>query len=136
MAAWYSILKYVKKNTKTNCNSRFLPLIGGLAKPAPFKEQAVIAGKGNTFELLSKLDDYLGSRAYVVGDRLSLADVFITIYLSRGFEWVLDAEWRNSHPNTMKYFKGIASREQVRTVIPEFKFIEKETPIKDPYGSN
>lgn len=114
----------------------FLPLIGGLAKPAPFNEQAVIAGKANTFELLGKLDNYLGSRAYVVGDKLSLADIFVTIYLSRGFEWILDTEWRDSHPNTMKYFEGIASREQVKAVIPEFKFIEKETPIKDPYASN
>lgn len=96
----------------------------------------MIAGKTNTFELLSKLDDYLGSRAYVVGDKLSLADIFITIYLSRGFEWVLDAEWRSSHPNTMKYFQTIASREQVKAVIPDFKLIERQTPIEDPYASN
>lgn len=114
----------------------FLPLIGGLAKPAPFNEQSVIAGKANTIELLDKLDNFFGTRAYIVGNRLTLADIFMTIYISRGFEWILDAEWRKNHPNTMKYFEGIASREQVKAVIPEFKFIEKETPINDPYASN
>lgn len=121
---------------KVNSRDRFLPLIPGLLKPAPYSEQAVAAGKAASLDLLEQLEKQLNGVSYVVGDRLTLADIFITVYLSRGFEWVLDADWRNGHPNAMRYFGNISTRDFVKAVIPEFKLVEKETPNRNPYAAS
>ncbi|RAH65877.1 glutathione S-transferase family protein [Aspergillus aculeatinus CBS 121060] len=114
--------------------SWFLPLIPGLKKPGPYNEQAVANGKAASIHLLNLLEKALESKVYLVGDCLTLADLFVAMYLARGMEWILDADWRASHPNTMSYFNGISSIEQWRTVIPQMKMIEKETENKDPYS--
>lgn len=95
-----------------------------------------MAGKAASLDLLEKLEKQLDGIDYVVGNRLTLADIFITVYLSRGLEWILDADWRSRHPNTMSYFGNISSRDFVKAVIPEFKLIERETPNKNPYAKS
>lgn len=113
---------------------RFLPLIPNLKKPAPYNAQAVETGKSASNHLLGLLEKTLESKTYLVGKSLTIADLFVAMYLARGMEWVLDADWRASHPNIIKYFNGITSIDQWKTVIPQMKMIEKETPNEDPYA--
>ncbi|EKV04229.1 glutathione-S-transferase theta, GST [Penicillium digitatum] len=114
--------------------SWFLPLIPNLKKPAPYNAQAVETGKSASNHLLGLLEKTLESKTYLVGKSLTIADLFVAMYLARGMEWVLDADWRASHPNIIKYFNGITSIDQWKTVIPQMKMIEKETPNEDPYA--
>ncbi|KAK1142621.1 Cystathionine gamma-synthase [Aspergillus melleus] len=114
--------------------SWFLPLIPNMKKPAPYNAQAVESGKVASNHLLGLLERTLESKVFLVGESLTLADLFVAMYLARGMEWILDAEWRASHPNIMKYFNGITSIDQWRAVIPQMRMIEKETPNQDPYA--
>lgn len=41
-----------------------------------FSEEAIASSRGKALQCLSALTDWLGGRAYLVGDRLSLADIF------------------------------------------------------------
>ena len=107
-----------------------------MKKPAPYNAQAVENGKAASKHLLGLLESFLESKKYLVGESVTLADLFVAMYLSRGMEWILDADWRASHPNTMQYFNGITSIDQWKTVIPQMKMIEKETPNEDPYAQN
>ncbi|KAI9925962.1 hypothetical protein ASPWEDRAFT_169822 [Aspergillus wentii DTO 134E9] len=114
--------------------SWFLPLIPNMKKPAPYDAQAVDNGKIASNHLLGLLENALESKNHLVGESATIADLFVAMYLARGMEWVLDADWRTSHPNIMRYFNGITSIDQWKTVIPQMKMIEKETPNKDPYA--
>lgn len=125
-------------STLTLPSFRFLPLVPNLKRPAAYNAQAVADGKRDSLKVLSQLEDLFSDphRKYLVGDHLTLADIFFVIYLARGFEWVLDASWRAAHPNLMRYFEHKAAMECFRRPIMPFGFIEKETLNVDPYAAN
>jgi elongation factor 1-gamma len=79
------------------------------------------------------LEESLINREYLVGDKITLADIFVAIMLSRGLEWVLDATWRYQHPNCMRHFEMLAQWEPVKTAVLEFKLVEKEPENRSPY---
>ncbi|KAE8373755.1 glutathione S-transferase [Aspergillus bertholletiae] len=110
----------------------FLPLIPSFTDPAPYSYEAVAAGKAASLRLLDKLEDFLAGRKYLVGNEITLADIMVAIYVSRGLEWVLDAGWRSQHPAIMAHFNLVAQWNPVKTVVPDFIFIEKETPNRSP----
>lgn len=83
--------------------------------------------------MLDTLEALLSTQSHLVGDEITLADIFVAIMLSRGLEWVLDATWRKGHPNCMKHFEMVRRWEPVRAVVPDFTFIDVETPNANPY---
>lgn len=111
-----------------------MPLIPGFSDPPPYNYAAVEAGKIKSLRLLASLEALLIDREWLVGDHLTLADIMVAIYVSRGLEWVLDANWRQAHPNIMKHFTAVTEQEYVKKVIPKFILIEEETPNVNPYG--
>lgn len=117
-------------------DSRYLPLIPGFTHPPPYNQETVESGKKQSLALLNKLEEQIGSKAYLVGDSLTLADIFLAIFISRGLEWVLDAEWRETHPNIMRHFLRFADIAEVKEVVPHFILIDKETANVDPYVNN
>ncbi|KAK2603422.1 hypothetical protein QQS21_004372 [Conoideocrella luteorostrata] len=112
----------------------FLPLIPGLARPAPYNKAAVETGKEATIAILDIHEKMMQRKEYLVGDHITLADIFVAIYLSRGMERVLDAEWRARHPESMRHFNMVANWGPVKQAVPHFTFIEKESPNVDPYS--
>lgn len=112
---------------------RFLPLIPNFASPAPYDHQAVERGKAASLAILETLETILEERTYLVGDGITLADVFVAIMFSRGLEWVLDAELRARCPSCMRHFNMIASWEPVKWVVPTFKLVDVEPLNRNPY---
>jgi elongation factor 1-gamma len=110
-------------------------LISNLPNPAPYNQEAVGLGKTQSLGLLDKLEEHIGQNRFLVGDSLTLADIFVAIIISRGFEWVLDAEWREAHPSIMRHFSTIAEMPEVKKVVPHFILIDKETANADPYAT-
>lgn len=112
--------------------SRFLPLIPNFTNPALYNESAVEAGKLASLNMLDTLEEHLKSRTYLVGRRITLADIMVAVFVSRGLEWVLDAEWRAKRQNIMRHFEMVSSWGPVKTVIPSFVLVEKETQNVNP----
>ncbi|KAJ5088675.1 hypothetical protein N7456_012291 [Penicillium angulare] len=135
MAEVISWVSWANQEMLSTLASWFLPLVPGLKKPAPYNQEAVAGGKVATDDLMAKLEDALSSKSYLVGGSVTLADLFLAMYLARGMEYVLDTEWRSNHPNIMKYFDGITQIPQWKAVVPSMKMIDVETPNKDPYGT-
>ena len=92
-----------------------------------------MAGKVKSQKLLTTLETILDGKQWLVGYHVTIADIMVAIYVSRGLEWVLDAKWRAAHPNIMKHFKAIAEIKAVKNIIPTFTLIEEETPNENPY---
>jgi elongation factor 1-gamma len=53
---------------------------------------------------LKVLDTHLNGKNFMVGESLTVADVFATVMLSIGFQTVLDAGFRKAMPNLSQYF--------------------------------
>ena len=82
--------------------------------------------------MLDVLETAIGDRKYLVGDGVTLADIFVAIVVSRGLEWVLGAEWRAQHLAIMRHFQMISNWEPVKAVVPHFVLIEQETRNEKP----
>ena len=70
--------------------------------------------------------------AYLVGGGITLADIFVAVYVTRGLQWVLGREWTREHPAVMRLVELVIGWAPVKGVIPEFVMIGEETPNVDP----
>lgn len=117
----------------THNSARYLPLIPGFTDPPPFDEAAVMAAKTKSLEVLTVVENLLAAQGWLVGKHMTLADIMLAVYVSRGLEWVLDAKWRETHPSIMRHFHIVTEQTSVKKVIPNFILIEQETQMQDPY---
>lgn len=85
--------------------------------------------------MLNGLEATLEHQEHLVGNGMTLADVFVAIYVTRGLQWVLGEEWRNKHPAIMRHVNMVISWGPVRSVIPEFIMVKGETPNVNPNQS-
>lgn len=98
----------------------------------PFRRDPVAAtaasiahGKRASLSLLSALEDHLRAHTYLVGTHLTLADVMVAVYISRGLEWVLGRQWRDENTGIMRHFEMVAAWGPVMEVVPSLKMIEQ-----------
>ena len=82
--------------------------------------------------MLDALEKTLENRQYLVGDWMTLADILLAIYITRGLEWVLGEEWRDKHPAVTRHVVMVMEWAPVRTVVPEFIMAKEEQPNIDP----
>ncbi|KAL4781518.1 glutathione S-transferase [Aspergillus varians] len=116
-------------------NTQILPNLGGWFAPIlgrrPYDEAAVNAAKEKTLENISIIAKHLEGREFLVGDGLTIADLFVAGQLTRGFSFVLDKEWREANPGITAWAERIYALPAWREVIKEPVFIEKA--ITYPY---
>lgn len=55
-----------------------------------------------------------GGKKYLVGDKMTLADIMVTSFFWYGFKWLIGAELRKELPNLVAYIQSYAA-------LPEFK---------------
>lgn len=84
--------------------------------------------------MLDTLEVVIGHREYLVGNDMTLADIFVAVVLSRGLEWVLDGTWRSRHPRCMRHFEMVRGWAPVASIIPEFVLVENEPVNGNPYA--
>jgi len=90
------------------------PILGYLEYDAETHEQAVKNLK-RAFEALNR---HLETRTYLVGERLSLADIIMASTLTNPYRMVLDGRFRNPFPNVNRWFESM-------TLQPNFAEILK-----------
>ncbi|KAL8920833.1 MAG: hypothetical protein Q9208_006005 [Pyrenodesmia sp. 3 TL-2023] len=103
----------------------FLPLIPFSLDPVDASAASIAHGKQASLSLLSALEGHLMAHTYLVGTHLTLADVMVAVYISRGLEWVLGKQWRDENAGIMRHFQMVAAWGPVMEVIPSFKMIEQ-----------
>lgn len=112
----------------------FLPLCPGLKRPAPYNKEAVAAGKTAALAFLDKHEARMQGVEFLVGNSITIADIFVAIYISRGMQYILGKEWRDSHPHTVAHFERVAAWGPTKQIVLEFEKIEVELPNENPYA--
>lgn len=117
-------------------NSEVLPQLAGWFRPLigrdPYNKKSVEDHMKAAQARLKVLEDHLLINTYLVGERLTLADIFTTSILSRGFQFFFDKEWREANPNTTRWYETIWNQPIFSDVAGKLEYIEKAIPNIPP----
>jgi len=97
------------------------PIFGYL----PFNKAATEKAKNDIRKVLEVLNNHLATRTFLVGERVTLADIIVVCSLLRLYENVLDAGFRKSFTNTNRWFTTVVNQPNFKAVAGEVKLAEK-----------
>lgn len=77
-------MSFANSEIITSLAGWFLPLIGR----EPYNKKNVDTAQAKSYKAISILEKHLLSQTFLVGERLTLADLFVTSIMARGFRFV------------------------------------------------
>jgi len=116
-------------------DSEVLPLSCTIVFPIlgiiQYNKTAVEQAKAELKKTCTALDDYLLTRTYLVGERITLADIVVACNFLHLYEHVCDEANRMPYPNLNRWFNTLIHQAEFKAVIGDFKICEKECQV-DP----
>jgi len=97
------------------------PILGYIPNNALATQKA----KGDIRKSLDILNKYLLTRTFLVGNRITLADIVVSMSLYYLYARVLDNGFRKVFVNTNRWFLTCVNQPEFKSVIGEFKVCEK-----------
>jgi elongation factor 1-gamma len=82
------------------------------------------AAKGAA-KVIAVVEEHLLHNTYLVGERITLADLFAVSIISRGFQFFFDKEWRSQNPNVTRWYETVYNQPIYTDVAAEFKLLDK-----------
>lgn len=118
-------------------NTEILPALGGWFRPLigrdPYNKKNVDDSSKAALLAVKTLEQHFMVHTFLVGERITLADLFTASLIARGFEYVLDKQWRQENPNTTRWYETIVNQPVWKAVVDKPTMIEeaiKYTPPK------
>ncbi|KAM4617986.1 elongation factor 1-gamma [Discoglossus pictus] len=90
-----------------------------------FNKQATEQAKEEVKLLLAALDAHLQTRTFLVGERVTLADIAVSCSLLWLYKQVLDPSFRQPFGNVTRWFVTCVNQPQFRAVLGEVKLCDK-----------
>lgn len=72
------------------------------------------------------------TRTFVVGERITLADLHVAAAIFRAVGLTIDAEVRSKHVNTIRHLETIANQPKLKDIFGEIEYIEKVVQYVPP----
>lgn len=121
-------------------NTEILPNIANWFRPLlgiePFNKKNVDDAHDKALKAVTVLEQHFWVNTYLVGERPTLADLFVTSVISRGYQYVFDKKFREDFPNTTRWFETITNQPTWKAVIERAIMIDEAIkytpPKKDP----
>ncbi|KAL6453058.1 CAM1 Elongation factor 1-gamma 1 [Candida maltosa Xu316] len=117
-------------------NTELLPTEAKVFKPlngaVPYNKKQVDEGSAYLEQVVGIFESRLADFTYLVGERLTFADIFAASVFVRGFDFLFGQEWRKAHPNTTRWFKTIIATPILAEYLADYKFIEKPIEFTPP----
>ncbi|KAJ4302119.1 elongation factor EF-1 gamma subunit [Collariella sp. IMI 366227] len=109
-------------------NSEVLPKFGGWFRPLvgkdPYNKKSVEESEKAAIRAISVVETHLRDNTYLVGERITLADIFAVGIISRGFEYFFGKEWRQQYPNVSRWYSTVYNQPIYSAVAPEFSLLD------------
>lgn len=106
----------------------FRPLIGR----DPYNKKSVDDSQKSSYKVLGVLEQHLLVNTFLVGERITLADIFAAGLLTRGFEYLLDKKWRQENPNITRWYETITNQPIYTAIVPKSPFVEEALKNQPP----
>lgn len=107
--------------------------LGPLTGAEPYNKKLVDENLKGLDKACSVLNDHLLVHTFLVGERITLADLFCAGLLIRGFDNFFDKKWREEYPNVTRWYETIHHQPIYSSVVPPINLISeaiKYTPPK------
>lgn len=107
----------------------FAPLLG----VRPYNKKAVDeAFKNLTAEIDVIFESYLTKHTYLVGERITLADLFAATMFVKGYLYLFGSQWRSEHPALTRWFSTIIANPIFGGKFDDFKYTEEMIKFVPP----
>ncbi|KAI1737457.1 putative glutathione S-transferase [Xylaria scruposa] len=113
-------------------SQQLLPLIGIL----PYNKDQVEFFTNMTQRSVDVVEEYMQDRAFLVGEELSLADLFCAGIISLGFEYFYGKAWREANPNVSRWYEMICHEPVYAAVTEDFHLIDEPKLTNQPPAKN
>jgi len=117
-------------------NTEILPHIGGWFRPIigrdPYSKKSVDDHAKAALKAIHALEQHFLVHTFLVGERITLADLFTASLMARGFEYVLDKQWREENPNTTRWYETVTAQPMWRAIIEKPIMIEEAVKYTPP----
>ncbi|KAK0512596.1 hypothetical protein JMJ35_004613 [Cladonia borealis] len=117
-------------------NSEVLPPLGGWFRPLigrdPYNKKAVDDSQKKALKAVKVLDEHLLVHTFLVGERITLADLFTAGIISRGFQFFFDKQWREEHPSVTRWYETVYNQPIYSAVVDKLQFIDQAIENKPP----
>ena len=109
-------------------SSWFRPLIGR----DPYHKKNVDEAQKAALKAVGVLEQHLLVNTFLVGERITLADLFAASIFSRGFQYVFDKQWRSEYPNVTRWYATVYHQSIYSAVVGELEFIDEAVKYEPP----
>jgi len=93
-------------------------------------QAATNKAKGDIRKVLEILNQHLADQTYLVGERVTLADIVVAIHLGTLFQRVLDAGFRKPFANVVRWFTTLINQPNFKEVLGEVTLATKMEQAK------
>lgn len=122
--SYASILKWM-----SFFNQEFLGQFGKWLQPLlgnePYNKKSVDDASKAVAKVIDVVEAHLLNHTYLVGERITLADLFATGIITRGFQYFFDKEWRSAHPNVTRWYLTVSNQAIYTAVADKVELLEK-----------
>ncbi|KAI5961016.1 TEF4 [Candida pseudojiufengensis] len=120
-------------------NTELLPTEAKVFKPltgqSPYNKKQIDEGNAYLDTVNGIFEERLANFTYLVGERLTVADLLAATFYVRGFEFLYGKEWRAKFPSITRWFTTVLDSDYLKSIVPEVKFrdapIEYQPPKKE-----
>jgi elongation factor 1-gamma len=109
-------------------NSEVLPPMGGWYRPLlgkdPYNKKGVEDSSKVALKAISVVEEHLLHNTFLVGERITLADLFAAGIISRGYEFFFDKAWRSQNPNVTRWYETVINQPIYSAVAPKLAFLD------------
>ena len=81
------------------------------------------------------LDQHFLVNTFFVGERITLADLYVAGCLVRGYQHLFDKKWRAENPNVTRWYETVYNQPIYSAVVDKLQFIDEalknQPPAKD-----
>ncbi|KAJ5358402.1 Elongation factor 1-gamma 2 [Penicillium cataractarum] len=110
-------------------NGELLPKVGSWYRPLlgldPYNKKTVDEISKAALKTIAVLEQHLTANTYLVGERITLADLFTASLLTRAFATVLDKQFRSENPAVTRWYNTIIAQAAFKAVVPSPVFAEE-----------
>jgi elongation factor 1-gamma len=109
-------------------NSEVLPKLGGWYRPLlgkePYTKKSVEDHQKASLKAVAVVESHLQNNTFLVGERITLADLFAVGIIARGFEFFFDKQWRSENPNVTRWYETVYNQPIYSAVAPKLSFLD------------
>lgn len=105
-----------------------LPNLGAWYRPLlgwdPYNKKVVDDAQKKSAQVLAIVEEHLLHNTFLVGERITLADLFAVSIISRGFQFFFDTKWRSENPNISRWYETVYNQPIFTAVAPEYALLD------------